>query len=349
MSLILGIETSCDDVGVAVYDSKQKKMLSSVVFSPTAMHAKYGGVVPELASRAQFEHMHEVTAQALEQAWVSIDDISIIGVTYYPGLMSSLLIGVSFAKALAWAGTKKLIGVNHLEGHIYSAFLDDDGRMRENLRFPFLTMSVSGGHSSLYIVRSFSSYECIATTLDDAAGEAFDKVGRLIGFGYPAGPAIERAARSVGNQDFFSYPRHKDKYSLNFSFSGLKTAVLYDLVRRGWFDLKQSLMLEDLTPERAAQVASSLQVCISDIFEDRLRRAFAQYPDLTGFAFVGGVASNQYISGKLRGICERRGKQYVSPPLRYCTDNGAMIAFVTAQKAARGEFDNWHLDVVRQF
>ncbi len=345
MALILGIETSCDETAAAVFDTDKQQLRSNAVFSQISMHKIYGGVVPEIAARTQFEKIDIIIKHALDEAQVTLDDIDTIGVTTHPGLVGSLLIGLSFAKGMAFGANKKIIGVNHLEGHIFSSFLKEDGSIETNLKFPFLCMSVSGGHTSIYIVRDFGSFELVGSTLDDAAGEAFDKVSQLLGCGYPGGPIIEKFARTVDNQDFFNYPRHKNPKTLDYSFSGLKTAVLYDLVKRGAFNLKTGIIKEAMNDELRAHVSSSLQVCITDMFEDRARRAFKLYPELTSLCFVGGVASNRYIAGRLRALCTRYGKEYFSPPLKFCTDNGAMIAFVASYKAARGEFDDLTLDV----
>jgi N6-L-threonylcarbamoyladenine synthase len=190
MALILGIETSCDETGTAVYDTVQKKILSHALFSQIQLHEIYGGVVPEIASRSQLEKIDVMTAKALRDANIALADIDTIAVTHKPGLVGSLLVGVCFAKGMAWAGNKKIIGIDHIEGHIFSSFLNDDGTARQELGFPHLCLTASGGHTALYNVNNFGNYSVLAETLDDAAGEAFDKVGKIMGFGYPAGPIV---------------------------------------------------------------------------------------------------------------------------------------------------------------
>ncbi len=346
MARILGIETSCDETAAAVFDTDQKKILSSHLFSQVELHDIYGGVVPEIASRSHLEKIDTIIAYALEQAKLTLDDIDYIAVTQRPGLVGSLLIGISFAKGMAWATDKKLIGVNHLEGHIFSSFLREDGTVDEKLSFPYLCLSISGGHTALYIAHSFGEYELLGKTLDDAAGEAFDKVAALLGLGYPGGPLIEKYAAKVDNKDFYNYPRTKNiKKLLNFSFSGLKTAVLYDLVKRGAFDLKTGIIKGKMTLKLQQEVASSLQVCIADICEARIKLAFEKYPEIKAFAFVGGVACNKFIRGRLKALCDKKGTYFVVPPMRFCSDNGAMIAFVGSYKAEQGAFSSLEMDV----
>lgn len=346
--LILGIETSCDETGAAVYDFAAKKVLSNALFSQIPLHQMYGGVVPEIASRSQLEKIDVIVAHALASADVTLEQIDTIAVTRAPGLVGSLLVGVCFAKGMAWALDKKIIGVNHHEGHLFSAFLQPDGHVRTDIQFPFLALSASGGHTALYLVHDFGSYQLVAQTLDDAAGEAFDKIAKVLGLGYPGGASIERLARHVDYVDFFHYPRTKHSGSeLFFSFSGLKTAVLYDLIKRGAYDLATGPIEAGLTPELQKQVASSLLVCVGDIFADAIKRAFKQYPQVRGCAFVGGVACNAYLRLELEKVCEQAGKLlYVAPP-QFCTDNGAMIAFVGGYKASQNLFDDLSLDVTK--
>lgn len=347
-NLILGIETSCDETAVAVYHPK-RGVLANCLFSQIDLHKKYGGVVPEIASRSHIEKIGTIVEQALTLAHVSLDDIDVIGVTNTPGLPGSLLVGLCFAKGLAYGASKKLIGVNHLEGHIYSACIE------HQVPFPFLCLTASGGHTSLYYVRDFRNYDLVGTTLDDAAGEAFDKVAKLLELGYPGGPIIEKLATEVNFEDFFKYPRLKKK-TTSFSFSGLKTAVLYDLVQRGAYDMQQKKFLpgapiadNNLTLQQ--QVASSLLVCIKDIFIDRLKTALQEYPKTQAIAFVGGVACNKYLRKKLTEFTHHAGLELFFPSPQYCTDNAAMIAFVASKKqeapAAEQKliFDDLSLDI----
>ena len=258
--------------------------------------------------------------------------------TSKPGLPGSLLVGTCFSKALAWAGNKKLIGINHLEGHAFSAFLEHD------IPFPHLCITASGGHTSLYLIEGFGKFISIGQTVDDAAGEAFDKVAKLINLPYPGGPEIEKRAQLVGFEDFFKYPRHNPKV-LKFSFSGLKTAVLYDFVKKGAYDLKTKTFLQPNNEELKNQVASSLLVCIADVFEQKIELAHKQYPHIRALTFVGGVACNKYIRNRLQAWAQKKGLQFFYPSPQYCTDNGAMIAFVGHYKAQQGLSSGWDLDI----
>lgn len=346
MSFILGIESSCDEIAASVFDTKAQRVLSNKLYSQIALHKKFGGVVPELASRSHLEQIDDVITQALQAANCTLDDITTIAVTNKPGLAGSLLIGLCYAKALAMAQNIPLIGVNHLEGHVFSSFLADDGTVRSDIEFPYLCLSVSGGHTSFYIVKNFGEFELIGNTIDDAAGEAFDKVSRHMGLGYPGGPVIEKMAGQVNFEDFYNYPRTKQKTtSLDFSFSGLKTAVLYDMVDRGLYDFAAGKVTEALTEFEQQKIASSLLVCIYDIFLAKLKLAFKNYPEVKGFTLVGGVACNKFIKQKLAAYCATQNKFFIAPAPQFCTDNGAMIAFVGSYKAARGEFSPLSLDV----
>jgi N6-L-threonylcarbamoyladenine synthase len=336
--ITLGIETSCDETGAAIYHSQQG-LLSNALFSQVELHRKFGGVMPEVASRNQLEKINPIVHAALTMANISLEQIDVVAVTNKPGLPGSLLVGVCFAKALAWAGNKKLIGVNHLEGHAFSAFLE------HAIPFPHICITASGGHTSIYLVKDFGDYEILGQTVDDAAGEAFDKIAKLIGLPYPGGPEIEKRARAAEFQDFFSYPRHKAKI-LDFSFSGLKTAVLYDLVKRGAYDMATKTLLDD-SQELKDKVASSLLVCIADIFKEKVERAIKLYPQIRAVSFVGGVACNKYIRAQLQELCGRYNLSLYTPAPQFCTDNAAMIAFVGNYKALRGEFSDNTLDILK--
>jgi N6-L-threonylcarbamoyladenine synthase len=346
VSLILGIETSCDETAAAIFDNNKKKLVSSYVYSQVSLHKKYGGVVPEIASRSHLEKIGPIVRSALEEARVTIDDIDHIAVTNKPGLAGALLIGLSYAKGLAWANGKNLIKVDHLEGHIFSSFLDEDGFMRKDIEFPHLSLVVSGGHTSIFLVKDFGSYEMVGRTLDDAAGEAFDKVAKLLGLGYPGGPRIEKLACSVNFKDFHNYPRTKHlRKTLDFSFSGLKTAVLYDLVSRGAYDLNSGIIENNLTQDLQKRVSSSLLVCITDILIAKVETALKKYPEAKVITCAGGVACNSYLRQALKGLSEKRGKKCVIPPSKYCADNAAMVAFVGGYKGERREFEKLSLDV----
>lgn len=338
--ITLGIETSCDETAAAIYHA-DKGILSNVLFSQADLTKKFGGVMPEIASRSMVEKINKVVTMALEKANVTLDDVDVVAVTNRPGLPGSLLVGLCFAKAIAAAKNIPIIGVNHLEGHAFSSFLEHDG-----IPFPHLCMTASGGHTALHLIKNFGEYETIGQTYDDAAGEAFDKIARELGYDYPGGPKIEQLAQEIGFQDFHHYPRGK-KQTLDFSFSGLKTAVLYDLVKKGFYNLKEKRLLTDDIKIKQ-QVASSLLVCIADIFEHKVQLALKQYPNIKALSFVGGVACNKYITNRLKTLCESQGIKFYSPSAQYCTDNAAMIAFVGNYKAQKNKFDDLKLDIGRK-
>lgn len=334
---ILGIESSCDETGAAVYDT-QKGLLSNELYSQVDLHAMHGGVIPELASRLHMEKISVIVTSALDKAGVTVQDIDAIAVTSKPGLPGALMIGVSFAKGLAFAENKKIIGINHLEGHVFSACIENQ------IPFPFICLTVSGGHSSIYFVEGFGVYTLIGHTIDDAAGEAFDKIAKMMNLPYPGGPVIEKLAEQVNFQDFFHYTRGS-MTSNNFSFSGLKTSILYDLVKRDAYDLQAKKFLKDDDLYFKQQVASSLLVCMGDIFEKKLAQVIKEYPQTKAISFVGGVACNKYLRRKLQVFAEKRGVQLFYPSPKLCTDNAGMIAFVGAYKAQQGLFDNLDLAI----
>lgn len=336
--ITLGIETSCDETGAALYHS-EKGLLSHALFSQIELHKAVGGVIPEVASRSQLEKIEPIITTALERAHLSLSDVDIVAVTNKPGLPGSLLVGVCFAKAIAWTQGKKLIGINHMEGHIFSSFLEND------VPFPHLCITASGGHTALFLVQGFGEYELIGHTDDDAAGEAFDKIAKLLDLPYPGGPEIEKRAQAVGFEDFFAYPRHNPK-SLDFSFSGLKTAVLYDLVKRNLYDMQTKQLLSD-DQALKNQVSSSLLVCIGDIFTQKVSLALTTYPEVKALTFVGGVACNKYLRKRLHEVAEAHNLSFFFPTPQFCTDNGAMIAFVGNYKAAQEAFSGWDLDILK--
>lgn len=335
--IVLGIESSCDEMAAAVY-AGDRGMLSNQLFSQTALHKHYGGVVPELASRSQLEKVGFIIKRALEQAQLTLNDVDVIAVTNKPGLPGSLLVGVCFAKAMAWATNKKLIGINHLEAHIFSASIDN------NIPFPYLCITASGGHTALYIIQDYGDFVLLGQTVDDAAGEAFDKIARMINLDYPGGPLIEKLAQEVDFQDFFHYPRSTPGV-LMFSFSGLKTAVMYDLVKKGAYDMCTKKFLKDDNTYFKQQVASSLLVCIADIFEQKVRLALKKYSHVKALAFVGGVARNNYISNRLKLVSSAYQLPFFAPQAAYCTDNGAMVAFVGYHKALKQQWSDFSLDI----
>ena len=305
--MILALETSCDDTCAAVVDGP--RVLSSVVSSQAAIHAGFGGIVPEVASRHHLELVNPVVEAALEQAGCELSSIEAIAVTTHPGLIGALLVGVSTAKGLAAATGKPLIGVDHLHGHVASAFLEPDP-----LDPPFLALIASGGHTLLAAVSDRSSYEILGQTLDDAAGEALDKGARLLGLGYPGGPAIQRAAVG-GDPEAFAFPVAMSRRpGLDFSFSGLKTSLVY--------------VVRDLEPgemeARRGDLAASFQAAVVSQLVAKAARALAERP-WKSLAVGGGVAANSLLRERLAGLCDERGirLKLVAPEL--CTDNAAMI------------------------
>lgn len=336
--ITLAIETSCDETAAAVFSSTDG-IQSNVLFSQMDMHVQFGGVVPEVAARAHINKINSIVQGALDKANVTLKDVDIIAVTSKPGLPGSLLVGTCFAKSLAWATGKKLIGINHLEGHAFSAFLE------HTVPFPHLCITASGGHTALYIIHDFGNYELIGHTQDDAAGEAFDKIAKLINLPYPGGPVIEKLAQQTNFVDFFNYPR-TTKHSLEFSFSGLKTAVLYDLVKRDAYSMQTKQFLKPNDTELQQQVASSLLVCITDIFEQKIKLALKKHPHIKALTFVGGVACNKYITDRLQILSNKKEIQFYSPSRQYCTDNAAMIALVGNYKAQQGLYSDFDLDIL---
>src|SRR5467141_1482599 len=320
-ALILGIETSCDETGAAVVRSGEQ-ILSNVVASQIATHQPYGGVVPELASREHLRAIVPVVRQALAEAGQTYASVDAIAVTQGPGLAGALLVGISFAKALAFALEKPLIAVNHLEGHIHAVLLEERQKGHRDIRFPVLALVVSGGHTHLYLATPQGegwSYQNIGHTRDDAAGEAFDKVAKLLGLGYPGGPEIEKHAGG-GDPARFDLPRSMPD-SENFSFSGLKTAVRY--------------LLPKLRGDFLADLCASFQQAIVDVLV-RKTLAAAQKYDVDLVTVSGGVSCNEELRRQLRDACDREGFRFKSAEPRLCTVNAAMIAFAGSLRLDAG-------------
>jgi N6-L-threonylcarbamoyladenine synthase len=317
---ILAIETSCDETAAAVVEDGTT-ILSNVIASQTDLHAQYGGVFPEVASRKHIEVIHAVVNQAMNTAHLGFDDLDCIAVTRGPGLVGSLLVGVNVAKGLAVGSGKPLLGINHIEGHIYSLWLTEDG---EKIEFPILTLVVSGGHTELYLMRDHLNYEHLGGTLDDAAGEAFDKVGRLLGLSYPGGPAIDKASQE-GNPTAFKFPRAVMDDGYNFSFSGLKTAVLRETNK---YD-PDRMPVNDL--------AAGFQAAVVDVLVAKTSAAAQDY-DVTAVHLAGGVSANRALR---RHMAERLDIPVRYPPFVLCTDNAAMIA-----AAAHYHFISDHRDTL---
>lgn len=310
--LLLGIETSCDDTATAVVENG-RYVRASVSTNQDAFHAKYGGIVPEIASRQHVALLSAAVEDAVERAGTSLDAIDGIAVTRGPGLIGSLVVGVAAAKALAFATGKPLYGVNHLHGHIFAAFLD-----RNDLPlYPFLALLVSGGHSQFVEVESATQMHIIGRTKDDAAGEAYDKTARLLGLGFPGGPALDKLAKN-GNATAIAFPRHRaERGSLDMSFSGLKTAVRYYVESP-----------EGASAEKA-DVAASFQAAVVDVLMQRLDAAFERKA-YTSVVLSGGVAANSALQAALNSWGLRNGVPALVPPPKYCTDNAAMIAAAAA-------------------
>lgn len=326
---ILGIDTSCDDTAAAVIEDG-KRILSYIVSTQGMIHRKYGGIVPELASRRHIEMIWPVTEEALSIAGIGLEDLSGIAVCYGPGLIGSLLVGCSFSKAISYSRDIPLIPVNHIEGHIFSSFLKEDGLVLD-MEFPFLALIVSGGHTSLYRVNGFGLYEELGRTRDDAAGEAYDKVAKLLGLGYPGGPVIDRLAKE-GNPKAFAFPRAYLPGSLDFSFSGLKTAVRLATQRLGPEtgypeDLKSGSVIND--------IAASFQAAVIDIIIKKVEVALMDQ-NLKAIAVSGGVGANSYLRSELIAMTSRKGVKLFIPPPMFCTDNAAMIAFAGYHRYIRG-------------
>ncbi len=306
---ILGIESSCDETAAAVVKNG-RQILSNVIYSQISTHTIYGGVVPEIASRKHMEKIVFVVEEALKQAGVERSGLSAVGVTYGPGLVGPLLVGVSFAKAYAFASGLPLVPVNHIEGHIYANFLEND-----ELEPPFLCLIVSGGHTHLVFMKGYGEYEILGRTMDDAAGESYDKVARAIGLGYPGGPKIDKEAEN-GNPESIAFPRAKvsdNEYA--FSFSGLKSAVLNYL---------NSCKMQGIEINRA-DVAASFQAAVVDVLAQNAMKA-ADDLGVDRFVLAGGVASNSALRKRMEEECGKRNMEFHVPSPILCTDNGAMIA-----------------------
>lgn len=327
--LILAIESSCDETAAAVVRNG-REILSNVIFSQIDLHTLYGGVVPEIASRKHIDKINQVIEDALAKAGVTLQDITAIAVTYGPGLVGALLVGVSAAKAIAFATGKPLIGVHHIEGHISANYIE-----HKELEPPFVSLVVSGGHTHLVSVKDYGTYEILGRTMDDAAGEAFDKVARAIGLGYPGGPKIDKLSKE-GNATAIHFPRAKVGDSLyDFSFSGLKSAVLNYLNQ---CEMKG----EEIC---AADVAASFQKAVVDVLVEHSMNAIDTY-HLDKFAIAGGVASNQTLRKAFEEACAEKGVTFYCPSPIYCTDNAAMIGVAGYYEYIRGIRHGYDLNAV---
>lgn len=326
---ILAVESSCDETAAAVVRNG-REVLSNVIYSQIDLHTLYGGVVPEIASRKHIEKINQVIERALADAGLPLSEADAVAVTYGPGLVGALLVGVSAAKALAFAAGKPLVGVHHIEGHISANYIENP-----DLEPPFLCLVVSGGHSHLVLVKDYGEYEIIGRTRDDAAGEAFDKVARAIGLGYPGGPKIDRLS-GEGNPDAIPFPRAKvGDCAYDFSFSGLKSAVLNYL---------NSCEMKKI-PVNRADVAASFQKAVIDVLVEHSMDAASRFK-AGRFAIAGGVASNSSLRKAFSKACLERGIDFYHPSPVYCTDNAAMIGTAGYYEYIRGVRHGWDLNAV---
>ena len=327
--LILAIESSCDETAAAVVKNG-RTVLSNIISSQIALHTLYGGVVPEIASRKHIEKINQVVEAALKEADVTLDDIDAIGVTYGPGLVGALLVGVAEAKAIAYAKKKPLVGVHHIEGHVSANYIE-----HPDLEPPFLCEIISGGHTHLVIVKDYGSFEILGRTRDDAAGEAFDKVARAIGLGYPGGPKIDKLAKE-GNPHAIDFPRaHMEDAPYDFSFSGVKSAVLNHL--------NKCRMTGE--PIVEADIAASFQQAVVDVLVDNAIRAAKDY-HMDLLAIAGGVASNGALRAAMEAACEKEGIRFYRPSPIFCTDNAAMIGVAAYYEYQKGTRHGWDLNAV---
>ena len=327
--MILAIESSCDETAAAVVKNG-REVLSNVISSQIELHKLYGGVVPEIASRKHIEKINQVIEEALSEAKVTLDDIDAVGVTYGPGLVGALLVGVAEAKAIAYAKKLPLVGVHHIEGHISANFIEN-----KELDPPFVCLVVSGGHTHLVCVKDYGKYEIIGRTRDDAAGEAFDKVARAIGLGYPGGPKIDKLSKE-GNPDAIVFPKaHIQDAPYDFSFSGVKSAVLNYI---------NGCKMKGEEYNRA-DIAASFQKAVTDVLVENAMRAVEEY-GLSKFAIAGGVASNSTLRAAMQKACEEKNVEFYYPSPIFCTDNAAMIGVAAYYEYLNGTRHGWDLNAV---
>ncbi len=321
---ILGVETSCDETAAAVVtrdNSGNPTLLSNVILSQIDDHSEFGGVVPEIAARAHLSSLDHIIKQALEEAGTSLEKIDGIGVTSGPGLIGGLMVGLMTAKALSASRAIPYLGINHLEGHALTA------RLTDNVEFPYLLLLVSGGHSQILRVDGLGQYTRLASTIDDAVGETFDKTAKLLGLDFPGGPNVEKAAKN-GDARRFKFPRPlHGKDTLNLSLSGLKTAVR-----------TQAMKLQPLSETDISDLCASLQYTIAELLAERCEKALQQHRNgINTLVIAGGVAANIAIRSRLEAVAEQSNVLLVAPPLNLCTDNAAMIAWAALERFERGE------------
>ena len=328
-TFILAIESSCDETAASVVKNG-RTILSNVISSQIALHTLYGGVVPEIASRKHIEKINQVIEEALSEANVTLDDLDAIGVTYGPGLVGALLVGVAEAKAIAYAKKLPLVGVHHIEGHVSANYIE-----HPDLEPPFLCLIVSGGHTHLVIVKDYGEFEILGRTRDDAAGEAFDKVARAIGLGYPGGPKVDKLARE-GNPDAIVFPKGKlGDCPYDFSFSGVKSAVLN-------YINNAQMKGEEIN---RADLAASFQKSVVDVLVEHTMLAAKDY-HMDKIAIAGWVASNGALREAMTKACEKRGYKFYRPSPIFCTDNAAMIGVAAYYEYIKGTRHGWDLNAV---
>ena len=320
--IILGIESSCDETSVAIVKNG-REVLSNVINTQISIHELYGGVVPEIASRNHVQNISPVMKEALKEANIKVEDVDAIACTYGPGLVGALLVGVSYAKALSYAANKPLIGVNHIQGHIAANYIT-----YKDLKPPFLTLLISGGNTQLVLVKDYTEFEILGKTKDDAVGEAFDKIARVIGLGYPGGPKMDKLAQE-GSPNIELPKVHVD--GLNFSFSGLKTAIIN---------------LHHKTPDiNKADLAASFEKDVAEILLENTKRAVKE-TNIRKIALAGGVSANSYIRRAFKELEEKEQIEVYYPELKLCTDNAAMIASAGYYNYLKGNFSDLKLNAV---
>lgn len=323
--LVLGIESSCDETGIALYDT-QKGLIADTLYTQVELHAQYGGVVPELASRDHIRKLTPLIQQTIKEANIKLSDLQGIAYTKGPGLMGALLAGTSVARSLAYALNIPAIGVHHMEGHLLAPMLEDN-----QPDFPFICLLVSGGHSMIVRVDGIGQYKVLGDTLDDAAGEAFDKTAKLLELGYPGGPNVSNLALK-GNADRYKFPRPMvDRPGLDMSFSGLKTYT-----RNTWL---KAIKENDATEQTKADICRAFEVAVAETLTIKCKRALEQ-EGLNRIVIAGGVSANRSIREKLSQLMKKRRGEIFYPRLQFCTDNGAMIAYAGAQRLQAGQHDS---------
>ena len=309
--LVFGIESSCDETGIAIYDYKNKKLIADCLYSQIKLHQKYGGVVPELASREHIRKLYPLTKQVMENANISFKDIDCIAYTATPGLVGALMTGATFAKTLAYIYDKPTVAIHHLEGHLLSPLLDENNK----IEYPYLALLVSGGHTQIFKVENFGKYELLGESIDDAIGEAFDKTAKMLGMNYPGGVEVSKLSELATDKKRYNLPRPmKNKPNFDFSFSGLKTAVL-----NAWKEEHYK------TEENKANLCYSFQEAAIDVIVSKCDKALKK-TKISKLVISGGVSANKHLREQFNNLAKRKNYNIIYPPMKYCTDNGAMIA-----------------------